>query len=783
MIEHEMTEIEEILADLGGIGRTPLHRDHDIAELICKFTLNYFRKQPNPPLNILGSILQIAGFEEPCDLQQILKDAIAPFADDFKDTKFAKLYGDEIHTFLIRDAFADKEIRLVNAVSTAIKKALQSQIFEKPESERMRFSGFYRRLQDIADLFDLSDEEKEICAFAIVKLAYNEFVFFDHHLTADSRTYFSVPDGFERTGCFADFFTFEKATFDKLTSPDSKLFRLGIIRNGMEFSPDLNDYILARERPGHRDCYYLRDYFFRYHKAGLKPFSQTGLTENQLETIKAIIEARSPGQNINILVESTDMKPAAEFITCLAEALGHKLLQVAEPEESYALVFKNTFMVQAIWVAQKHAVINEKIALLIDKADTLLDKRFCEDDGSYFGATGTKYRIKIMTELLTGGGVVQFWLTASLADVDPYIRHLFDYAFVPVADGFAERLDFWQKTVEKYSLADVIDLEDIKRFSARFRLDVGLIDTALRNANNLLKNGWKKRRLFQHIEALLDGNSQMDAASTCVTSALPDAGWLVAPEHLNIEPEADFKLLLDALKHSQQQLKPEGFRVAILISGQPGTGKTFLARYIADVLNRKLILKTAGSVLDKWVGETEKSIKQAFDDAQRAGSVLFFDEVDSLLTTREKAIQQWEISQVNEMLSGLDNFRGVFIAATNFETVLDKASLRRFSFHFHLGSLKPQGNAIFYKTMLMPFATGKMTRAETKQLAELNDLTPSDFGSLRQRLELLPGVKKSHAELLKGLKERRNLRLNKKPAEIAVGDDAKYLLTNPKKKG
>jgi len=766
-------EIEDLFSgENNGCGRTPLHKDYDVSELVCKFTLNYVRRRPNPPSSMIYTILEVAGFSEPCDLQQKLINALKPLAEEYADTQYSDLFGENFNIYSIEQVFTNNEIKLVKAVSAAIVEALQSQFRRELMQNDMPRTGIYLYLQDIAELFDLKVEEREIITFCAIKQAYANFMIIECNLKGNGdREHLVAPDGFEDTIYFADFFSFEKETFRKFTNPDSKLACLGIIGNDMLLDSNLYNYIFEND---HKP---LRHRFFREQNTVCKPFSNIGISNHEFETIKAIVETRSPGQNINIIVESTLQNNGRECVIQLAEGLGYRLIEIVEPEADYHDIYKNLFRTKAVWAAQNHAAANEKVALIIDNADLMVNNNETAGDECYIGKIGSKRRIDAMTELLNHAGVVQFWLTSKLADIDPYIRHHFDYAIQPLLESFAERLNFWKQTVEKYNLADIISLDDIKKFSSRFLMDAGLIDKALRNSANLLKHGWQKLRICRHIEELLAGTSKMDTVSSCAKPELPDTAKFVSPEHLNIEPEADFQLLLDALKYSQQQLKPEGFKIAILISGIPGTGKTYLARYIADVLNRKLILKTAGSVLDKFVGETEKAIKQAFNDAQKAAAVLFFDEIDSLLTTREAAgLQQWQISKVNEVLAGLDNFRGVFIAATNFETVLDKASLRRFDFHFHLGSLKPQGNAIFYKTLLTPFALGKMTRAEAKQLTEMRELTPSDFGSLRQRLLLLPDVKKSHAELLQGLIERRKLRLGKEPVEAPKIDDEQYLL-------
>ena len=73
-----------------------------------------------------------------------------------------------------------------------------------------------------------------------------------------------------------------------------------------------------------------------------------------------------------------------------------------------------------------------------------------------------------------------------------------------------------------------------------------------------------------------------------------------------------------------------------------------------------------------------QNIAKAFSEAEQKGAILVLDEVDSFLQDRSGAYHSWEVTQVNEMLTQMESFQGIFIATTNFMTNLDKASIRRF---------------------------------------------------------------------------------------------------------
>lgn len=118
--------------------------------------------------------------------------------------------------------------------------------------------------------------------------------------------------------------------------------------------------------------------------------------------------------------------------------------------------------------------------------------------------------------------------------------------------------------------------------------------------------------------------------------------------------------------------------VRILAYGMAGSGKSEFAKALAKEIDKPLVLKRASDLLSMWVGGSEQNITKAFSEAEQKRAILVFDEVDSFLQDRGMASMSWEVSQVNEMLTQMESFAGIFIATTNFMDNLDRASIRRF---------------------------------------------------------------------------------------------------------
>ena len=131
-------------------------------------------------------------------------------------------------------------------------------------------------------------------------------------------------------------------------------------------------------------------------------------------------------------------------------------------------------------------------------------------------------------------------------------------------------------------------------------------------------------------------------------------------------------------------------------------------------------------------GGTEQNIKLAFEEALDENGVLLFDEVDSFLMDRRSAEKSWEITQVNELLTQMESFGGIFLATTNLMDNLDEASLRRFDAKVEFGYLKKEQALSLYLSCLKEL--GLRVSAGAKDAVKvLSYLTPGDFATVMRR--------------------------------------------------
>ena len=126
-------------------------------------------------------------------------------------------------------------------------------------------------------------------------------------------------------------------------------------------------------------------------------------------------------------------------------------------------------------------------------------------------------------------------------------------------------------------------------------------------------------------------------------------------------------------------------RIGINLYGAPGTGKTMAAHAIARELGRKILIVNYADIESKYVGETPKNIRKAFEAAKNSNSILFFDEADAILSKRVTNMTQAVDVSVNQtrsvMLMLMNEFQDFIIFATNFIENFDPAFMRRISIH------------------------------------------------------------------------------------------------------
>jgi len=126
-----------------------------------------------------------------------------------------------------------------------------------------------------------------------------------------------------------------------------------------------------------------------------------------------------------------------------------------------------------------------------------------------------------------------------------------------------------------------------------------------------------------------------------------------------------------------------GLGITALFAGDSGTGKTMAAEVLANELRLDLYRIDLSAVVSKYIGETEKNLRQVFDAAEDGGAILLFDEADALFGKRSEvkdSHDRYANIEINYLLQRMEGYRGLAILATNMKSALDQAFMRRLRF-------------------------------------------------------------------------------------------------------
>lgn len=433
--------------------------------------------------------------------------------------------------------------------------------------------------------------------------------------------------------------------------------------------------------------------------------------------------ASNPRKGVNILLYGPPGTGKTELSRLLAKESG---LKAFEPSLSTSGKSSESTSRWKNWQVASSLLSSSSDSLLaVDEAADLFNEGIQK---SYNFRTNKAFINKCLEENQTP----TIWMTNSIAGLDPAMIRRFTFV-LEVANPPLRAL----KDITHQKLGKFLDEKELTRLTKSNFLSPGLITQVAEILETFSKTSMKL---------------SSKVAMEIITEKLKAQGLPKLPPIENNQSylyDPDLTNSMLELKNIAEGVKRAG-SAKICIYGPPGTGKTAYAKWLAKYLEKPLIVRKASNLLNCYLGETEKIIAQAFEDAQRDDAVLLLDEIDSFLRDRTLSSHSWEVTQVNELLTQIENFEGVFIATTNLIDLLDLAALRRFDLKTKFDFLKPeQAKKLFKKYSSQLRLQGSLAEV----LAEVEDfekLTPGDFAAVYRQFKFrTEKTKKAFLEALK----------------------------------
>ncbi len=422
--------------------------------------------------------------------------------------------------------------------------------------------------------------------------------------------------------------------------------------------------------------------------------------------VPAVLDKQQLG--CNILVYGVPGTGKTEFARALAQDIGVELFEVAWADEEGNPADREARM-SALRAAQ-HIFAHQRMLLLFDEIEDVF-----EQDQEDFNLNKAW-----LNRMLENNSVPTIWISNRVDVMDRSVLRRFDVVMEMKAPPRRRR----QQMIADYA-ETLLSEAEVQQLAEHEAIVPAMLERAHKVTETVAPHlpEQERGRLFKH---LLHNTLKAQGISSYLNTKAPlsavyDLQWL--------NTQQDLAAIADGL---------QGVAGASLcLYGPPGTGKSAYVKWLADRLNKPLLYKRGSDLLSKYVGESEQLIAAAFEEAQRDGAVLIFDEVDSFLQDRRQAARSWEVTQVNEMLTQMEAFQGLFVATTNLIKQLDQAALRRFDFKIEFGYLKPEQGWSLFAAYCANFGLAVPDYLRP-QLARLTVLTPGDFAVAAKRARVAP---------------------------------------------
>lgn len=421
-------------------------------------------------------------------------------------------------------------------------------------------------------------------------------------------------------------------------------------------------------------------------------------------------------KGVNVFLHGKPGTGKSQLAKVLAQDLGFELFEVASEDHDGDPV-TGDLRLRAFRAAQS-VLAQRRAVILFDEVEDVFD-----DGNNLLGRKSTAQTRKAwINRTLEENPVPTFWLSNSIGCLDPAFIRRFDMVFELSVPPKRQREHIIQE-----ACADMLDALAIARIAESETLAPAVVT--------------KAASVVRTIRDELGEASAAKAVEMLIGNTLAAQGHKsIRPSDLNRLPEfydpcfihadSDLASVSDGLVQSKSG--------RLCLYGPPGTGKTAYGRWLAEQLDVPLLLRRASDLISMWLGETEKNIARAFKQAEQEGALLLIDEVDSFLQDRRGAHHSWEVSQVNEMLTQMESFPGVFIASTNLMEGLDQASLRRFDLKVKFDFLKPAQACELLRRHCIGLSLGTPLPEHDSRLRDLPKLTPGDFAAVLRQNRFRP---------------------------------------------
>jgi SpoVK/Ycf46/Vps4 family AAA+-type ATPase len=361
---------------------------------------------------------------------------------------------------------------------------------------------------------------------------------------------------------------------------------------------------------------------------------------------------------------------------------------------------------------------NRRALILFDEVEDVFN-----DGNNMYGSKSTAQTRKAwINRMLEENPVPTIWVSNSIDCLDQAFIRRFDMVFKLPVPSKSQR-----EKIIREACQGMLSKESVHRIAEAEELAPAVITRAVAVVQSI-RNELGEKNIPSAVEHLLSSTLEAQGYQSLKENNLDRLPKTYDPAF--IHADANLVAVAEGLNKTKSG--------RLCLYGPPGTGKTAFGRWLADKLDLPLSVKRASDLISPYLGMTEHNIAAAFREAEQDKSLLLIDEVDSFLQDRRSAQRSWEVTEVNEMLTQMESFAGVFIASTNLMTGLDQAALRRFDLKVKFDFLRRDQAWSLFKRHCAAVGLPAPSQKHKSQLARLSCLTPGDFAAVARQNRFRP---------------------------------------------
>lgn len=432
--------------------------------------------------------------------------------------------------------------------------------------------------------------------------------------------------------------------------------------------------------------------------------------QQDIEILRPLLQGSLDQQvaGVNILLYGEPGTGKTEFARALARQMDVVLYEVPNAERDGDSL-SGEQRIRSFGVSQKLLQAHGRCLMLFDEMEDAFEDLQPDPFGGSYARSAVTAKAWL-NRMLETNPVPTLWITNSVR-VDPAYLRRFDYSVrmgVPIESV--------RQSFVRHHFGDLNpDDRWVEKIAARTGITPAQFNKSARVAK--LVAGQGKRDPLRVAERVLKQSSRLLGNGHPAVRA-PQA---TAYDLSLVNPDRNLEDVIQGLARVGTG--------SLCLYGPPGTGKSAFGAHLAERLGKELLLRRASDLLSMWVGGTEKQIAAMFEEAADLNAVLLLDEADSFLADRRNARHGWEVTQVNELLTQMEVFEGIFCCTTNLMQHLDAASLRRFLFKVKFDYLRlDQRLTMFRRELWSQGWRGELDEEVwASRLNAEERLTPGDF--------------------------------------------------------